>query len=215
MRKVLTLFVVVFFTLLAYGQDVRMQFLSIPDSLLPHFDMEKRMALLDMYDIKKNADFDAALDAGVDNRLHGVSSIDTLTTDYLKIRLNSRTTWEMKLLAAHRELADSNKVVGISVTVSGEKSESRVSVYSRNWELLCDTIFTGSNLLEKPADMAEETFRQHVSELSLVLWQANFSPDSEVLTLSPSLLFVPFDEKEKFTSLNLKKKVKWNGKSFN
>lgn len=173
------------------------------------------MALLDMYDIKKNADFDAALDAGVDNRLHGVSSIDTLTTDYLKIRLNSRTTWEMKLLAAHRELADSNKVVGISVTVSGEKSESRVSVYSRNWELLCDTIFTGSNLLEKPADMAEETFRQHVSELSLVLWQANFSPDSEVLTLSPSLLFVPFDEKEKFTSLNLKKKVKWNGKNFN
>ena len=215
MRKVLTLFVVAFFTLLAYGQDVRVQFLSIPDSLLPHFDMEKRMALLDMYDIKKNAAFDAALDAGVDNRLHGVSSIDTLTTDYLKIRLNSRTTWEMKLLAAHRELADSNKVAGISVTVSGEKSESRVSVYSRNWELLCDTIFTGSNLLEKPEDMAEETFRQHVSELSLVLWQANFSPDSEMLTLSPSLLFVPFDEKEKFTSLNLKKKVKWNGKSFN
>ena len=66
-----------------------MQFLSIPDSLLPHFDMEKRMALLDMYDIKKDADFDAVLDAGVDNRLHGVSSIDTLTTDYLKIRLNS------------------------------------------------------------------------------------------------------------------------------
>lgn len=215
MRKVLTLFVVAFFTLQAHGQDVRVQFLSIPDSLLPHFDMEKRMALLDMYDIKKNADFDAALDAGVDNRLHGVSSIDTLTTDYLKIRLNSRTTWEMKVFAAHRELADSNKVVGISVTVSGEKSESRVSVYSQNWELLCDTIFTGSNLLEKPADMAEETFRQYVGELSLVLWQANFSPDSEVLTLSPSLLFVPFDEKEKFTSLNLKKKVKWNGKNFN
>ena len=206
MRKIAAIFAVLFSVLAAHGQNVRQQFLSIPDSLLPYLDRDKRTELTDLYDIKQNALEEALMDASVVNRFRESSAIDTLTENYLRLTLNKSATWEMKLISADGD----DFVVGISHTVKGECPESRVCIYTRDWKLLSDTIFTSESLLEKPENMSDEDFRARLEQISLILWQANFSPDDDDLTLSPSFLFIPHDKKDDFLPLKTQKKLKFN-----
>ena len=162
----------------------------MPDALLPYLDAGSRTAMVEQYDITQKADNKAELNTGVANRLRGTSTLDTLTTNYLRLRLNERATWEMKLIATDSD----NFVIATSMTVFGDSPESKVSLFSSDWKHLSDTIFT---------------------EQTLVLWEAHFSPDNDDLTLSPSLLFVPSDEKERYKALKMQKFLKFDGNIFN
>ena len=171
----------------------------MPDSLLPYLDANHRTALVEQYDITQNADNKAELNTSVTNRLRGSSHLDTLTTNYLRLTLNDHATLE----------------IATSTTILGEAAESKVSLFSRDWEHLSDTIFTSSTLLERPDTVSVSDFNNLTEKISLVLWQASFSPDNDLLTLSPSLLFVPSDEKERYKLLFMQKILKFNGKTFN
>ena len=101
-----------------------------------------------------------------------------------------------------------------AMTVFGEAAESKVSLFSSGWKHLSDTIFK-EQTLDKPEEMSSEEYQKLTDGLSLVLWEAHFSPDNDDLTLSPSLLFVPRDEKERYEALKMQKTLKFDGKTFN
>jgi len=182
----------------------------MPDALLPYLDASIRTAMVEQYDITQKADNKAELNTGVANRLRGTSTLDTLTANYLRLRLNERATWEMKLIATDGD----NFVIATSMTVFGDSPESKVSLFSSDWKHLSDTIFTEQSLA-KPEEMSSEEYQKLTDGLSLVLWEAHFSPDNDDLTLSPSLLFVPSDEKERYKALKMQKSLKFDGNIFN
>lgn len=210
MRRFFALVAVFSLCLSMQGQRVLECWKAMPDSLLPYLDANIRTELVEQYDITQKAENKAALNTGVTNRLHGSSTLDTLTANYLRLRLNERTTWEMKLLTT----GDDDFVIAISKTVFGEAAESKVSLFSNDWKHLSDTIFTEESLV-KPDEMSNEEFQILTKGISLVLWQAHFSPENDDLTLSPSLLFVPRDEKERYEALKMQKILKFDGKTFN
>ena len=211
MRRILALAAVLPVYLIMYGQSALECWKSMPNSLLPYLDASHRTALVEQYDITQNADNKAELNTSVTNRLRGSSHLDTLTTNYLRLTLNDHATWEMKLLATD----DDDFVIATSTTILGEAAESKVSLFTSGWKHLSDTIFTSSTLLERPDTMSVSEFNNLTEKISLVLWQASFSPDNDLLTLSPSLLFVPSDEKERYKLLFMQKILKFNGKTFN
>ncbi|MBR5744868.1 MAG: DUF3256 family protein, partial [Muribaculaceae bacterium] len=90
-----------------------------------------------------------------------------------------------------------------------------VSLFSRDWKHLSDTIFTGPTLLERPDTMTESNFNELLGQISLVLWKAEFSPDNNDLTLSPSFLFVPHGERERLAAILVPRKLRWNGALWN
>ena len=208
MRKTSALITALLCVFVAQGQSVREHFLAVPDTLLPYLDKGKLVEMIDLYDIKRNAVNDSLMDASVNNRLGGTSVIDTLTADYLRLRLNSHATWEMKLLPSGEPADSASQIIATSLTVKGDKPESKVSLYTTDWKLLSDTIFTSKSLLEKPEMMSDEEFQAKLEQISLVLWSANFSPDDNDLMLTPSLLFVPYDKKEEFLPLKMQRKLK-------
>jgi hypothetical protein len=194
-----------------YGQNALECWKAMPDTLLPYLDANNRTELVDRYDISQKADDKGNLNTSVTNRLKGTTRLDTLTENYLRLTLNERATWEMKLLTTD----DHDFVIATSMTVTGESADSKVSLFSRDWKHLSDTIFTGPTLLERPDTMTESNFNELLGQISLVLWKAEFSPDNNDLTLSPSLLFIPHGERERFAALFIPRKLRWNGASWN
>ena len=210
MSRFLALVAVFSLCLSMQGQRVLECWKAMPDALLPYLDACSRTAMVEQYDITQKADNKAELNTGVANRLRGTSTLDTLTTNYLRLRLNDRATWEMKLIATDGD----NFVIATSMTVFGDSPESKVSLFSSDWKHLSDTIFTEQSLV-KPDEMSSEEYQKLTDGLSLVLWEAHFSPDNDDLTLSPSLLFVPSDEKERYKALKMQKFLKFDGNIFN
>ena len=194
-----------------YGQNALECWKAMPDDLLPYLDASSRMELVDRYDISLKADDKGSLNISVANRLKGTTRIDTLTANCLRLTLNSRATWEMKLLATDGD----DFMIATSMTVTGESADSKVSLFSRDWKHLSDTIFTGPTLLERPDTMTESAFSELLGQISLVLWKAEFSPNNNDLMLSPSLLFIPHGERERFAALFVPRKLRRNGVSWN
>lgn len=210
MRRIFALAAVFSLCLSMLGQSALECWKAMPDSLLPYLDANHRTELVEQYEIAQKADNKAELNASVTNRLRGSSLLDTLTANYLRLRLNSGATWEMKLLTTDGD----DFVIATSMTVFGEAAESKVSLFSSDWKHVSDTIFT-EQTLGKPDEMSSEEYQKLTDGLSLVLWEAHFSPENDDLTLSPSLLFVPRDEKERCEALKMQKTLKFDGKTFN
>lgn len=77
-------------TLFVSAQSIRGFWLNMPDNQMPHFNKNLRQEFLDFKDMK--------LKASVDNLFHGESHMDSLTSDYLLLQVDTSTTVEMKVL---------------------------------------------------------------------------------------------------------------------
>ena len=195
------------------GQMLRGMWAAMPDSLMPTIEKSQRMVLIDLYDIRMKAVGDTTLKAVVPNLLHGESRLDTLTNDFLRLVLNDCSVWEMKLLPGKDNATDS--LLCVSHTLFGELPESKVSFFSSDWELLSDTIYTSSQLILKPDTMSVSAFSEALEQVSVVLWEARLSADTDELMLSPSFPFTTREMREQLQPLFLQRKLKWNGQTFN
>ena len=194
------------------GQTLRGMWASMPDSLLPTIDKAKRTELIDLYDIRLKAVGDTTLKVAVPNLLHGESRLDTLTNDFLRLKLNDCSVLEMKLLPG-KEVSDS--LLCVSHTLFGELPESKVSIYSTDWQQLSDTIYTSPQLLQRPDTMSVSAFSEALEKVSVVLWEARLSADTDDLLLSPSFPYTTREMREQLQLLFLQRKLKWNGQTFN
>lgn len=194
------------------GQTLRVMWATMPDDILPAIEKSKREELISLYDISTKAIGDSTLLATVSNKLGGNCRLDTLTSDFLRLQLSKSSVMEMKMLPGESATADS--LLCISLTLFGELPESKVSLYSSDWKLLSDTIYTEPSLLQKPDSVSEQAFAEALDHVTTVLWQAQLSANSNELVLSPSFLFVTNEEKDTLQPLHVQKILNWNGRIF-
>lgn len=199
------------------GQDIKAVWQAMPDSLVPYLDRNSRQQLVERYEMESKEMGEKEM-GSVANRLDGHSRIDTLTSDYLLLRLNEQSLLELKLMPVASEgTGDVNgdTVVCVSRTVFGPLPESVVSIYTHEWVHRCDTVFKSTDLLQRPDTLSEAAFAELKKQVSAVMWQARLFPDHDNLVLTPSFLFVMNEEKERLKLLNMQIFLKFRGDKFN
>ncbi len=185
MRKFIC-FLFFFGILAAPAQEVTMRdvFSQMPDTIVPYLDKNNRLDFVDF--------IDSHMDAVVNNSLGGKSTMDTLTADYLSLKLNDASSLQMKLLPVKTPVDSAQQIVCLVRTYGKDYRESTVDFYSIKWRklpnkdyLICnDQVFEATldaeapmltlsttNKLDMPAtEEQKETFQS----LTILKWEYAF-----------------------------------------
>jgi len=140
--------------LAAPAQEITMRdvFSQMPDTIVPYLDKNNRLDFVDF--------IDSHMDAVVTNSLGGKSTMDTLTADYLSLKLNEASSLQMRLLPVTVPVDSAQQIVCMVRTYGKDYRESTVDFYSLKWRklprkdyLTCDdqlfeaTLDAGTNAL--------------------------------------------------------------------
>lgn len=212
MKKILIIATLLIATLLNVDAQSPMRdlWIQMPDSVVPYLDVNSRTEMADFYDIK--------VKTGSKNLLEGKSAIDSLTSDYIHVTLNSSTTLQIKKLQT-----ESSFVICLIKTFTAPEPESEVSFFSSSWKPLKETFGLpvtndASSLIEqfttRPDTISQERYEELASMLDPVMISAEMSVNEQVVTFSLSR---PLIEKTEILNINAifkQRKFKWNGQTF-
>lgn len=182
--------------------------LEIPDSLTPVLNKNLRHEQLDFIDMK--------VPMSVKNLLRGESLLDTLTNDYLHVKLTASSEMELKLLP----LNDSTSVICMVKTFSAPMAESQICFFSTDWQPLADTFGMDVNKCEverfvaKPDTMSQEKYDNVIHSIGLKLLQAKLSPSENTLNLIMNVPLINAENKEELKQSIKQINLKWNGFAF-
>ena len=187
---------------------------SMPDSLMPYLDKNLRQEMPELQEMGVKAE--------VKNLLGENSVMDTLTADFLQIRMSKVATLQLKKLPV--EHGDS--ILCLVKTFSGPEKESQLLLFDQNWKgldasklfsLAGKSVSLGSmaeHLLSKPDTMTEVRFLElkkmiEPKMVSVLLFEHE---NSAVVRLSLPLLSA--EDKKAVNVIKLQRKFNWNGIRF-
>ncbi len=153
--------------------------ISMPDSMIAYLDKNKRMEFIDYADMHIKMD--------VDNLLHGKSIVDTLTADFMKVRLSEASTIEIKRLP----YGNDSIICVVKTLKSGNVGESEINFYNQNW---------------KPIDI--KVNMPYASEEDKFI-MAELNPANSDMVLIQSLLWPSEEEKKKKITEKVQTTIKW------
>ena len=145
---------------------------SMPDSLAPYLNEKLRAECIDLYTLPS--------EAKVENIMKATTSLDTLSSDYLRAQLSSSRTIEMLLLPQSKN----DSVVCVIDTYAGPKKESSVKVYSQDWRLLRTITFRIEQFIEKPDTMSEKQYAQLKNTIDHYFIVARWNVERKSLVVS-------------------------------
>ena len=185
------------------AQQVCKMWVNMPTSVAGALEKSGRQELLDLKQMKK-----AATIAGP---LGERCSIDTLTADFLSVRMNEVYTLQMKMLPT----SSGDSLLCLVQTYAGPQPESSISFYSPDWKALSMPQMHLDVDLQRPDTMSEDDFNklQALFDPKLVAFSLSPSSAELVVTLSPAA--ISEERKANIKRLNLQNKLNWNGKTFN
>lgn len=212
MKKIFIIATLLIATLLHLDAQSPMRdlWIQMPDSVVAYLDVNSRTEMADFYEMK--------VKTGSKNLLEGKSAIDSLTSDYIHVTLNSSTTLQIKKLQT-----ESSFVICLIKTFTAPEPESEVSFFSSSWKPLKDTFGLpvtndASSLIEqfttRPDTISQERYEELASMLDPVMISAEMSVNEQVVTFS---LSHPLIEKSEILNINAifkQRKFKWNGQTF-
>ena len=187
----------------ANAQGISRAWQDIPDSLVGYLSRGSRIQLVDTYTITGHSD--------VQNKLEGRSRIDTLTTDFMQVRMSDALLIQLKQLPT----ADGNSVLCLVRTYLGPACESEVEIYSMSWDIISTIDIGRYDLINKPDTMSSDRFLELKAFLMPMLVSASLSAEDDMLTITPSIPFSNPDVENELKSLILQRKLKWDNKTFN
>ena len=173
-----------FASLAVSAKSMREIWLSMPDSMVRYLNKNKRIEFLDYVDMKVKTD--------VKNLLQGSSVMDTITSNYLSVKLNEASSIQMRLLPVR----GSDSLLCIIRTYSAPAAESVVQ------------------LIAKPDTMSEQRFAELRAMIEPVMVQAELSAESDELFLQLSMPLLNSEDKKAIGSIISQRKIKWNGETF-
>ncbi|MDR0874480.1 MAG: DUF3256 family protein [Prevotellaceae bacterium] len=106
------------------AQNIEQAFINLPEQYLPLLSKEKRSVLLFNHSIG-GAD-------SIENDLKGISRLAVLDSNYLKVNLTEKSTFEMKIW----HLNDTAEIIGFSHTVCAPVCDSQVAFFDKNFRRL-------------------------------------------------------------------------------
>lgn len=194
------------------AQSLRDLWIQMPDSIVAYLDMNIRTEMADFYQMK--------MKSSSKNMLEGSSAIDSLTSDYAHVQLNSNTTLQIKKLPT-----ESSFVICLIKTFAAPEPESEISFFNSSWKPIKDTfglpatddaksLTSQFTIRIRPDTISQERYNELVSMIDPVMISAEVSANEPVLTLSLSHPLIPKVELLNINAIFKQRKFKWNGQTF-
>lgn len=185
------------------AQQVCKMWVSMPASVAGALEKSGRQELLDLKQMKKTAT--------IAGPLGEKCSIDTLTADFLSVRMNDVYTLQMKMLPT----SSGDSLLCLVQTYAGPQPESRIAFYSPDWKALSMPQMHLDVDLQRPDTMSEDDFNKLQALFDPKLVSFSLSPSSAELVVALSPAAISEEGKANIKRLNLQNKLNWNGKTFN
>ncbi len=170
-----------FSTSFAEERDVRSLFLSIPEAVLPHFEPEHRVALLEQYDRDRAGYIEDAI--VVINNFQGRSSITQIADGFMAIRLDEEVTLQIKMLMDGR----GNSVISLLYTTTSLPHMSVLTFYDDEWRRLPNEEFiempSWSQFLQDPSIAETNEVKMVMNAIGPLLYRCQWMSDSDVMTI--------------------------------
>jgi hypothetical protein len=185
------------------AQQVCKMWVSMPASVAGALEKSGRQELLDLKQMKKTAT--------IAGPLGEKCSIDTLTADFLSVRMNDVYTLQMKMLPT----SSGDSLLCLVQTYAGPQPESRIAFYSPDWKALSMPQMHLDVDLQRPDTMSEGDFNKLQALFDPKLISFSLSPSTAELVVALSPAVISEEEKVNIKLLKLQNKLNWNGKMFN
>ncbi|MBO4613176.1 MAG: DUF3256 family protein [Bacteroidaceae bacterium] len=206
MKRIILILIFSFSHFLTFAQPMSEVFTVMPDSILPLLTQKNRRDMVDFYN--------NYMEAKVRNRLNDYVQLDTLTPDYLRLRLSTVSMAEMKLL----QTEDSLQVICLIQSITSPVRDSRITFYDKNWQRLnwveMPKPETADFFSPAPDSVATDlTFAQRsIDDLRFVEVKADPCEPVFILTLTDSELNI--DEKKLARRFLRSLRYRWTGSGF-
>ncbi len=178
--------------------------ISMPDSLVPYLDKNLRQEMPELQEMGVKAE--------VKNLLGENSVMDTLTADFLQIRMSKVSTLQMKKLPM-----DADSVLCVVKTFAAPEKESEVRFYSQDWKAIDGSkLFDcpAERLVQKPDTMSEARFAELKKMIEPQMVSVLLLQHENCIVVRLSLPLVSAEDKKALNAIKLQRKFKWNGKTF-
>ena len=203
MRKLLLGLCLAAMPITMMAQQVCKMWVSMPASVAGALEKSGRQELLDLKQMKKTAT--------IAGPLGEKCSIDTLTADFLSVRMNDVYTLQMKMLPT----SSGDSLLCLVQTYAGPQPESRIAFYSPDWKALSMPQMHLDVDLQRPDTMSEGDFNKLQALFDPKLISFSLSPSTAELVVALSPAVISEEEKANIKLLKLQNKLNWNGKMFN
>ncbi len=194
---------------------------SMPDSLVPYLDKNLRLEFAELQEIGVKAE--------VKNLLGENSVMDTLTADFVQIRLSQAATMQIKKLPwlGAPVSGDASSVATDSLlcmvrTFAAPEKESEVYLYRQDWQPLdASRLFDGKSLaglaeslVQKSDTMSLERFLELKKMVEPQMVSAMLFEHENSIVVRLALPLLSAEDKKAVNIIKLQRKFNWNGKVF-
>ena len=203
MRKLL-FFIVMFLGVVpstVSAQNMRDIFLNAPDAIFPLLDKSYRADLVDY--------IDAGMKAKVTNKFDGISVLEQLDDDYMRLATSESSMMQMKLLPTQGDT-----IICVVKSVRAEAVDSRICFYDKEWNLLAvGEKFRAPSISEffiSPEDAAE-----HIDICDIYLVALELSANENSLVAEYTMpVYMSREDAERVAPCLRKLVYMWNGEMF-
>ena len=205
MKKTIMLMLLAVSVSALHAQNMRQLWIDMPDSLTTYLNKSMRTELADYVEMKAPA--------VVTNLLKEKTEIDTLTDNFMRIKLSAASEMEMKILPH----VERGKVVALVRTYRGPVAQSMLSFYDMEWNPVAVAPVkwpSPESMIAKPEAMTEARYRDLLASVEMKLMEYHFSPADNLLRISLGIPLLTSDEKEDFQTLLRQTNLNWDGKTF-
>lgn len=187
-----------------HALTAREAFVSAPKRIIPLIDNNTRLDMLDY--------FSSGMKTASNNALNGKSSVTALSDAAISINLTDASTIDIAVLPCGNDT-----VIAVIKTVATPAPDSKLSVYSKDWNTdLTASSFTKPLLKDWLTSEGRKNQATVESTVPFLLVGYSFDPATMTLTLTDNTAsFMPADvfaTVSKFISPKLV--YKWNGRKF-
>lgn len=193
-------------SVLLSAKGIAEMWLTMPKEKTPYLTSKQKKELVDSYY--------ASGKAQVINQLQKETVMDSLSVDYARITLSNAKELTMVMLPYKGD-----SIVMCISTYSAPEQQSVIHFYDEDWNLLPSQHMISetdiSQLIACPDTMDTAEYEKLKAGLSPKFISYSFNPDTDELEVKLSVSLLSVEEKDKYSSLFRKRKLKWSGGMFN
>lgn len=184
---------------------------SMPENIVPYLKSEQTAGLKS---IIENGDT-----VKIKNALNGTTSVDSIATDFAKLKLNEIADLQIRLLPYN----DTTSVICLVKTINKPVKESTVMFFSTEWKKsnndfglpkTDETATTTELFTQRPDSMSIETYEELIDSIDPIIIHADISAPDNTITFSLSLPFTTKEERKKTEAIIRQNTFKWEGNTF-
>lgn len=213
MKKIIYTLLLAAMTVLPQSADAKSMkdlLVSMPDEVMPYLPKNQRLEFAELQEMGVKAE--------VKNLLGEVSVMDTLTQDFVQVRMSKVSTLQMKKLP----MENGDSVICVVKSFAGPEKESELYFFNQEWKALDANPFLGGKrmedlaetLVQKPDTMSESRFADLKAMIEPKMVSALLLQNENALVVRLASPLLSADDKKTVNVIKLQRKFNWNGKSF-